>query len=140
MEAGAAGSEQRGAKPGSCYNAGMATFEVMIEVGDPQGERWERVEALVDTGSTFSQVPSNVLSRLGVHPHTRREFETADDRIVEREVGRTWVRYDGQAEITLVVFGDEGSAPLLGAVTLETFLLAVDPVHQRLIPVRGLAK
>lgn len=118
----------------------MGTFEVTIEVGDPQGNRWERIEALVDTGSTFSQVPSDVLGRLGVRPHTRREFETADDRIVEREVGQTWVRYDGQAMITPVVFGDEGSSPLLGAVTLETFLLAVDPVHERLVPVRGLAK
>ena len=37
-----------------------------------------------------------------------------------------------------VVFAEDGSEPLLGAVTLEIFLLAVDSVRQRLIPVRGL--
>ena len=37
-----------------------------------------------------------------------------------------------------VVFTDEGSESLLGAVTLEIFLLNVDPLRQRLVPTRGL--
>ncbi len=37
-----------------------------------------------------------------------------------------------------VIFGDEDSQPLLGAVTLEIFRLGVDAVSQRLIPVPGL--
>ena len=41
---------------------------------------------------------------------------------------------------TLVVFGEEGMDPIFGAVTLEEFLLAVDPVHQRLTPVNALLK
>jgi len=48
-------------------------------------------------------------------------------------------RWDGQALPTLVVFGDEGSQPPLGAYTLEGFGLAADPVTRGLIPVRGLA-
>ena len=40
---------------------------------------------------------------------------------------------------SLVVFGDEGSRPLLGVVTLEEFSLGVDPVNGRLTRVRGLA-
>jgi clan AA aspartic protease len=118
----------------------MGTSQVTVEIGDPQAQRWEPLEVLVDTGSTFTWVPADVLHRLGVRSHTRQQFETADERIIERDVGRTWLRFDGRAELTLVVFGDEGSAPLLGAYTLEGFLLAADPVHQRLVPVRGLAK
>ena len=30
----------------------MGTFRVAIEIGDAAGERWETVEALVDTGAT----------------------------------------------------------------------------------------
>ena len=37
-----------------------------------------------------------------------------------------------------VIFGDEGVQPLLGAVTLEIFRLAINPVDMRLIPVDGL--
>jgi hypothetical protein len=38
----------------------------------------------------------------------------------------------------IVVFGDEGALPLLGAVTLEEFGLGVDPIARKLIPVPGL--
>ena len=118
---------------------GVGTFRVTIEIGDPQGSRFDPVEALADTGSTYTWVPRDILSRLGIEPVWRQEFETADGRIIEKDLGRTWVRIDGRPEITLVVFGDEGGLPLLGAYTLEGFGLAPDPVNRRLIRVRGLA-
>ena len=116
----------------------MGTFRHTIEIGDPQGSRYETLEALVDTGATYSVVAAPVLRRLGVEVHNKRTFELADGRQVERDVGQTWMRVDGEAVITLVVFGDESAEPLLGAVTLEQLLLAVDPVRGRLIPVSGL--
>ena len=116
----------------------MGTFQVEIEIGDPQSERFERVSALVDTGSTYTVVPRSLLERLGVKPHERDKFRIADGRIVEEDIGRTWVRLDGRSEITLVVFGEEGTAALLGAYTLEGFRLAPDPVGRRLVPVEGL--
>jgi len=77
------------------------------------------------------------LRRQGVVPHTVAPFQLADGRQIDREVGHTWVRVDGREVITLVVFGDEGLEPLLGAYTLEGLLLAPDPVGRRLIPVPG---
>ncbi|MBI4329222.1 MAG: retroviral-like aspartic protease family protein [Chloroflexi bacterium] len=118
----------------------MGSFRIPIQVGDPQGQRFETVEALVDTGATFTVVPGSLLRRLGVQPSRRAAFELGDGRMVEKEVGQTRVRLDGQQATTTVVFGDEGTEPLLGVVTLEEFLLAPDPVHQRLLPVRGLLK
>ena len=116
----------------------MGTFQIEIEIGDPQGERFEQVSTLVDTGSTYTVVPRPLLERLGVQPHTRDRFRWADGRVVEEDIGRTWVRVDGRSEITLVVFGEEGASPLLGAYTLEGFRLAPDPVGRRLVPVEGL--
>ena len=118
----------------------MGTFNVEIEIGDPQGQRWERLDALVDTGSSFTWVPADVLRRLSVEPVRQFPFETAEGRITQRDVGRTWVRYEGRSEMTLVVFGEEDTEPLLGAYTLEGFLLAPDPVNRRLVPVVGVAK
>ena len=40
--------------------------------------------------------------------------------------------------ITLVLFNDEGTLPLLGALALEGVFMAVDPVAKRLVPVGGL--
>lgn len=116
----------------------MGAFRVTIEIGDPSGQRFETVEALVDTGATYTTASAPLLARLGVVPHTRDSFVLADGRRVERDIGRTWVRVDGRGEITLVVFGDPDTPPLLGAYTLEGLRLAADPVGRRLIPVPGL--
>jgi hypothetical protein len=50
------------------------------------------------------------------------------------------VRLGGQVQPSPVIFGDDGSEPLLGVVTLEIFSLAVDPVNQTLIRVPALLK
>jgi hypothetical protein len=47
------------------------------------------------------------------------------------------VEVDGYEGPTYVVFGDEGAPPSIGAITLEGFLLGVDPVAKRLVPVEG---
>jgi len=117
----------------------MGTFRATVGVGDPQGGRFESVEAMVDTGATYSWVPKDVLSRLGVVPEFSRQLVSADGRTIERDMAETKVRLDGQQRTTMVVFGDEGSLPLLGAYTLEGFGLAVDPLGKRLIPVPGYA-
>jgi predicted aspartyl protease len=109
-----------------------------MEIGDPTGQRYEPVEALVDTGATYTTLPAPLLERLGVAAHVRDTFLLADGRRVERDIGRTWVRVDGRAELTLVVFGDPGTPALLGAYTLEGLRLAADPVSRRLVRVPGL--
>ncbi|MBM3946367.1 MAG: hypothetical protein FJ315_03060 [SAR202 cluster bacterium] len=116
----------------------MGTFRVTIGVGDPPGQRYEPVDALVDTGATYTTLPASFLRQLRVVPHTRDTFELADGRLVEQDIGRTWVRIDGRSEIVLVVFAGEGARPLLGAFTLEALRPGVDPVRRRLVPVRGL--
>ena len=116
----------------------MGTFPVDIEIGDPAGERYEPVSALVDTGSTYTVIPRPLLEQLGVERRERATFRLADGRTVEQDLGQTWLRIDGKSVITLVVFGAEDASPLLGAYALEGLLLAPDPVGQRLVPVEGL--
>ena len=118
----------------------MGTFSVDIEVGDSQGNRYEIVRALVDTGATYTPLPTGLLRRLDVGPTGTRAFVMADERRVHIDVGITWLRFEGEAYPNLVVFGPDDAQPLLGAVTLETFGLAVDPVSQRLIHVDALMK
>ncbi len=118
----------------------MGTFKVKLEIGDPQGRRWETVEALVDTGASFSMVPRPLLERLGIIPQEKVPFQLADGRSIQCDVAQTQVRIDGRIRTTLVVFGESGTDPLLGAYTLEGFLLAPDPVNRRLLPVPGLLK
>lgn len=116
----------------------MGTFRVAVEVGDPQGRRYERIDAVVDTGATYTSLPQPLLDALGVVPHARERFLLADGRRVDRDIGRTWIRIDDRTEMTLVVFADPGGPALLGAYALEGLRLAADPVGRRLLPVPGL--
>lgn len=116
----------------------MGTFKVTIRVGDPQGTRYESVETLVDTGATYTRLPAPLLESLGVRRERTRLFQIADNRVVQRATGQTHVILEGIDTITVVVFGEQGEDPLLGAVTLEEAGFAVDPVRRLLIPVPAL--
>lgn len=117
----------------------MGTFSVGVEVGSPDRRTFRQVEARVDTGATFSSLPRKLLDELGYQPIARRPFELADGRLVEWDLGEVPVRIDGETRTTTCVFAEEGSPVLLGAVTLDQFLLAPDPVRKKLVPVPGLA-
>lgn len=115
----------------------MGVFRHRIEIAvSPQGP-FEALDAVVDSGAAYTQVPRSLLERLGVRPLERAPFRLANGLIIECDVGEAIVRVDGRTRTNLVVFGEEGTEPLLGAFTLESFLLAPDPVNQRLIPVPG---
>ena len=118
----------------------MGTFTVTFQVGNLAGQQFIEVEALVDTGATYTSIPESTLARLGVEKRESRTFELADDRVVEYPVGYASMRLEERDIIALVVFAPEGTAPLLGATTLDTASLAVDPIHQRLVPVPALLK
>ena len=102
-----------------------------------QGGRFEPVEVMVDTGSTFTTVPADLLRRLGVNPQRTMQVRLADGSVINDQVCDTVIRLEGQTFFTPISFGREGEPNLLGVVALETALLAVDPVEQRLVPTIG---
>ena len=116
----------------------MGTFSVEIEIGDSLRERWVAMDALVDTGASITSVSSSLLRELGVEPVTSKRFRFAQGEVRTMDIGYTWVRFAGEEVLTQVLFNEEGSPPLLGALALESAYLGVDPVEQRLIPVQGL--
>jgi aspartyl protease family protein len=118
----------------------MGAFRVRIEVADPTAEHFEPLDALVDTGATYTWVPKNILARLGHKPEEDWDFVLADGRAVLYGVAWVQVRLDDHTQPTPVIFGDEGAEPLLGVVTLEEFGLGVDAVNQRLVPTPALLK
>ena len=116
----------------------MGTFRVTLEIGDPGGQRFEQIDALVDSGATYTFIPRTILLSLGVQPHRTMSFQMADGTRIQRDFGRTWLKLDGGQEVSPVIFGDDEVTPLLGAVTLEIFGLGIDPVNTRLHPVTAL--
>lgn len=113
----------------------MGLFKVPARLIGPSG-RSETLELLVDSGATFLVVPRDLVERLDLRPTRTCPIQTAGGR------QETWPL----AEVRLALDGDEvptrcliapGGPALLGAVALESLLLAVDPVAKRLVPVKG---
>lgn len=113
----------------------MGTFFHPITIVGPAGE--ETVEALVDTGASFTTMPGSVLRRLGVVAHRQARLRLADGTSAIWEIGRVTTRINGTEEPDLCIFGAEESPPTIGAHTLQAMLLAVDPVDHRLVPTEG---
>ena len=112
----------------------MSVFSVPVEVSDLERRRSERVDAWVDTGAFYSSLPRPLLESLGIAPHDRAQFMLADGRIIENEIGYMWMLVGDKSVITLVIFAEPESEPLLGAYTLEGLALAVDSLNERLVP------
>ena len=118
----------------------MGTFDVPIQVADLDGQHFEEMEALVDTGATFTVVPQSVLRNLQIDPTDRKPFMYASGERVQLELAQVRIRIEDRETITWVVFGEDAGGALLGSYTLEGVLLGVEPHKQRLIPVEGLLK
>ena len=116
----------------------MGTFKHEITLLPTNGGSPERVDALVDTRSTFTSMPATVLDRLGVAPHRTIQMPLADGRVSSRRIGRVLAELRGEREEILCVFGDEADPPTIGAHTLEAFLLSVDSSKRELLPSEAL--
>ena len=92
-----------------------------------------RVRALVDTGATFSKLPSAGLRRLHVRPDFETRVELGDGRRIRRRVGYVRLGLGRKRAPVPVMFGGRGEEPLVGPTTLEILGLAPDPVHRRLV-------
>ena len=80
----------------------MGAVKLTIAARGPQGWRFKGIELVVDTGSTFTAVPRELLQKLGVQVEGSLPSETADGRIVTVDVGRTVIRLEGLEFSTFV--------------------------------------
>ena len=114
----------------------MGIFRTTIQVAplhDPEARRTV-ADVMVDTASEYNWVPSALLSELGVKAVRTDRFETADGRILEREVGFALFFAAGRSSPAVAVFAMPGDMILLGAHGLEGMNLRVDLVRRELVP------
>ena len=94
------------------------------------------LELLVDTGALYSVVPASILDALAIERLGREDFTLADGTHVSYDVGEVRFMIEGRRRTSQVVFAPEGVTPLLGAFTLESLGLMVNPVTRELLPMR----
>ena len=114
----------------------MGIFRTRLEIAAMAApdRRRELIDVMVDTGSEYNWIPSDVLTELGVAPVRIDRFQTADGRILDREVGFALLYAGGRSAAAAVVFALSGDMVLLGAHGLEGLNLRVDLARKDLIP------
>ena len=114
----------------------MGIFRTTIELAalNARERRLVLRDVMVDTGSEYNSIPVDVLLQLDIAPVRIERFQTADGRVLEREVGYAFLYAGGRETPTIVVFARDDDMVLLGAFGLEGLNLRVDLVRKELVP------
>jgi clan AA aspartic protease len=113
----------------------MGLIVLEIEVGNPASPKvTQKVEFLIDSGAIYSVVPVSILEKLGIKPLSKEEFRLADGTKIIRKKGIALFKYGEKIGRADVIFGEEGDSVLLGAFTLESLGMALDPIRRELKP------
>jgi len=116
----------------------MGTFSVKFLIKHPlYPDRKLELEGLVDTGALFTQVPTDLIAQIGIAASGTRAVHYADGSKDIVPVAKADIAINGTETATMVLCGKPKSLILIGATTLETLGLGVDPIHKRLISVEA---
>jgi len=117
------------------HGMGMTTIRGMVRHPDGTGRR-RRITFLIDTGAVYSVLPHRIWRALGLVPSRCAEFALADGSLVSRGVSEARFTIAGITATSPVVCGEGNDSALLGAVTLETLGLMVNPLSREVLPMR----
>jgi predicted aspartyl protease len=96
------------------------------------------VRFLVDSGAVYSVLRQADWRPLRLVAQRELEFVLADGSSLRRQVSECMFELEGRRATSPVVLGEGQDEALLGAVTLETLGLVLNPLTRRLQPMRML--
>jgi predicted aspartyl protease len=95
-----------------------------------------RVDFLVDSGAAYTVLPEQVWRALRLRAKDRWTFSMADGTGIERRLSEARFVCEGRDRVSPVVLGEGEDEALLGAVTLETLGLVLNPLSRQVLPMR----
>ena len=104
---------------------GHVTTEVTL-TNPSDSSRSKSVDALVDTGATFTVVPRRLALDLALPVTGRRRVRTPTGEVA-LDMASAFVQINGQSAVNPVLVSDTLDRVLIGVITLETLSLTVDP-------------
>jgi len=115
----------------------MGVTTLMVDVANPaKPEVTEQLEFTVDSGAVYSVVPAPILKKLRIRAQKRETFRLANGATIVRWKGGALFKFREYVGFADVIFGEEGDATLLGALSLEALGLALDPIKRELKPMQ----
>ena len=109
----------------------MGETRIAFRIYGMDGQAAE-LEAVVDTGATFTKIPRALASVLGLRVKYETDVELGDGRRVKRGLALAEVEIEGVRRPVLVAVGGEEEKPLIGYTTLELLGFKVNPITGKL--------
>lgn len=106
-------------------------------VTGPTGKQ-ATVRFLVDSGATYTLLPTEESRQIELLPKRSVVFTLADGTTIERKVSECHIALPQGEGHTPIILGEPGDEPLLGVVTLEILGLVLNPFTRNLQPMRML--
>lgn len=110
---------------------GMTYVTVIVRNPADPSLIWEG-DFLVDTGAFDCLVPANRLREIGLVPKGKRAYELADGTEVELQITTGELEFMGEIVGSTLIFGPDGTEPILAVTALESAGFEVDPRTQQL--------
>jgi len=111
----------------------MGLTHTKIKVINPaDSTKYKDVDFLVDSGAFYSFINAKTLRELGIRPESTREFILANGKRIARKVGSAKFKFRRKIGAAPVVFGQNGDENLLGATTLESLGLMLNPLKREI--------
>jgi predicted aspartyl protease len=114
---------------------GITSMTATVQPTSGRGPR-RRLSFIVDSGAIYSLLPARTWKALGLTPTRQADFRMADGTTVVRGVAEARFTIAGVTATSPVVCGEEGDSALLGAVTLESLGLMLNPLTREVLPMR----
>jgi len=108
----------------------MGLTHVVVRLFKSNSQDTYSADFLVDTGSMYTMAPAAELRKIGIQPTGKDVYELANGEWVELEHGSAELEFMGEVIPLRILFGPDGSAPILGVIALESAGYIVDPKNQ----------
>jgi len=115
----------------------MGLTHVTVRLFNSASSDTYNADFLVDTGATDTMVPASDLKKIGIQPLGKDLYELANGELVEYEYGNAELSFMNEIVPIRVVFGPDGSTPILGVIALEAAGFIVDPKNRVLRKLRA---
>jgi clan AA aspartic protease len=114
-----------------CDAMGLTHVTVSLRASRKSAKKFEALFS-VDIGATDSIAPVSKLKKAGIAKVGRMAYELADGSTMEYDFGLAVIEFMGEVTAGRIIFGPDGSEPLLGVTALESVGVVIDPASQRL--------
>jgi len=108
----------------------MGKTSTTIKLFGPGGTA--ELEALVDTGATFTKISQSLASKVGLKPRRTVLTQVATGEFISRNAGALEGELEGIRDTIPVVIGEDHEPAVIGYTTLEILGFKVNPITEKL--------